>query len=164
MIQLLKWLGIVALVATLAINMIYGSAISAQWYIALFFGIALVGWLTSFLYARKAFFQVIYLIELIVFFLWELIVASYAVAHEVITPSHSMQPGIIAVPLDAKTDLEITIFTSLITLTPGTLSLDVSADKTLLFVHAMYIEKGKSAALVNELKNGFERRVIRILE
>ncbi len=164
MIRLLKWLGIVALVLTVAISMIYGNDISPQWYIALFFGIGIVGWLTSFLYARKAFFQVIYLVELIVFFLWELTKASYAVAYEVVTPSHTMEPGIIAVPLDTKTDFEITIFSSLVTLTPGTLSLDVSADKSHLFVHAMYIGKGNGAALVKELKNGFERRVIRILK
>jgi multicomponent Na+:H+ antiporter subunit E len=36
---------------------------------------------------------------------------------------------VIALPLDAKTDLEITILASLISLTPGTLSLDVSEDK-----------------------------------
>lgn len=164
MIRLLKWLGIVALVVTLAINMMFGDTISIEKYIAIFFAAALVGWLTSFIYARKAFFQVIYLAELIVFFIYELIKASSIVAHEVIKPSNTMQPGIIAVPLDTKTDLEITIFSSMVTLTPGTLSLDVSADKSHLFVHAMYIQEGDSAALSNELKNGFERRVIRILE
>ena len=163
MIQLLKWLGIVALVVTLAINMIYGSTITPQSYIGLFFGVAIVGWLTSFIFARKAFFQVIYMVELIFYFLWELIKASSAVAHEVVTPSHTMQPGIIAVPLDAKTNLEITIFSSMVTLTPVTLSLDVSADKSHLFVHAMYISKGNSAILIDELKNGFERRILRIL-
>ena len=164
MIRLLKWLGIVALVATLAISMICGDTVSPQWYIAMFFGIAILGWLTSFIYARKAFFQVIYLVELVFFFLWELTVASFQVAYEVIKPSHDMEPGIVAVPLDTKTDFGITIFSSLVTLTPGTLSLDVSADKSHLFVHAMYIVEGDTAALVNELKNGFERRVIRILE
>lgn len=164
MIRLLKWLGIVALAITLAISMMYGDAISVEMYITIFFGAVLVGWLTSFIYTRKAFMQVIYLVELFFFFLWELIKASSAVAYEVITPSHMMHPGIIAVPLRAKTNLEITIFSSLVTLTPGTLSLDVSADKSHLFVHAMYIKNGDTAALVNELKNGFERRVIRILE
>ena len=164
MIRLLKWLGIVALVVTLAINMIYGDVFSTRRYIAIFFSTVLVGWLTSFIYARKSFFQVIYLVELIVFFIYELVKASTIVALEVIKRSNTIQPGIIAVPLDTKTDLEITIFSSMVTLTPGTLSLDVSADKSHLFVHAMYIEKGDSAALAKELKNGFERRVIRILE
>jgi multicomponent Na+:H+ antiporter subunit E len=164
MIRLLRWLGIIALVVTLAIHVKYGNSLSLRWYIAMFFGIAIFGWLTSFLYARKAFLQVIWLAELTIYFLWELIKASFVVAHEVLTPTHYMQAGIIAVPLDAKTDLEITIFSSLVSLTPGTLSIDVSADKSHLFVHAMYIEKGDTAALSNELKHGFEQRIIRILE
>ncbi len=164
MIRLLKWLIIVALVVTLAINWMYADLFSTRRYIAIFFGVGLVGWFTSFIYARKAFFQVIYLVELMVFFIWELIKASSKVAHEVVTPFHNMHPGIIAVPLDIKTDLEITIFSSMVTLTPGTLSLDVSADKSHLFVHAMYLKKDDTEALVHELKNGFERRVIRILE
>ena len=163
MIRLLKWLAIVALAVALAIGIIYGNAFSLRWYVAMFFGIATLGWLSSFIYARKAFFQVIYLVELSFFFLWELIKASFSVAYEVVTPGYNMQPGIIAIPLDTTTDLQITIFTSLVTLTPGTLSLDVSADKSHLFVHAMYIDGGDSAALINELKNGFERRVIRVL-
>lgn len=164
MIRLLRWLGIIALVVTLAIHVKYGDNLSLQWYIALFFGIAITGWLSSFFYARKAFIQVVWLAELTVYFLWELIKASFVVAHEVLTPTHYMEAGIIAVPLDTKTDIEITIFSSLVSLTPGTLSIDVSADKSHLFVHAMYIEKGDTAALAQELKEGFERRVIRIFE
>ena len=164
MIQLLKWLGIVALIATLSIGMIYGNAFTLQYYIAIFFGIVILGWLSSFIYARKEFFQVIYLVELVLFFLWELTLASFQVAYEVIKPAHDMQPGIVAIPLDVKTDLGITIFSALVTLTPGSLSLDVSADKSHLFIHAMYIDQGDIEALVNELKNGFERRIIRVLE
>lgn len=161
--QLLKWLGIVALVITLVIYLLYGDAYELKRYMTIFFGVVGIGWLASFVYARKAFFQVIYLVELFVFFLWELIIASLAVAYEVVRPGHNMKPGIIAVPLDAKTDLEITIFSSLVTLTPGTLSLDVSADKSHLFVHAMYIQKGDSSVLAKQLKEGFERRIIRVL-
>ena len=163
MIRLLKWLAVVALVATLILSMIFADALSLRLYVAMFFGIAILGWLASFFYARKAFFQVIYLVELSFFFLWELTKASLAVAFEVVRPDHNMKPGIIAVPLDTKSDLQITIFSSLVTLTPGTLSLDVSADKSHLFVHAMYIENGDSSILAKELKDGFERRVIRIL-
>jgi len=164
MIRLLRWLGIIALVVTLGVNVKYGNSLSLRWYIAIFFGVAVLGWLSSFFYARKAFSQVIWLAELTVYFLWELIKASFVVAHEVLTPTHYMEAGIIAVPLDTKTDLEITIFSSLVSLTPGTLSIDVSADKSYLFVHAMYIEKGDTAALSKELKEGFEQRVIRIFE
>ena len=164
MIKLLKWLGAVALTGTLVISIICGDALSLQIYIAIFFAISLVGWLTSFIYARRAFFQVIYLAELIVYFLWELTLASFQVAYEVIKPAHDMEAGIVAIPLDVKTDIGITIFSALVTLTPGSLSLDVSVDKSHLFIHAMYIDDGDVDALIKELKEGFERRVIRVLE
>jgi multicomponent Na+:H+ antiporter subunit E len=104
----------------------------------------------------------IYLAELIVYFTAEIFKASLQVAWEVITPKNHMEAGVIAVPLDVKTNLEITVLSSLISLTPGTLSIDVSEDRSHLFVHAMYIPHGDVERLRQELKDGFERRVIRI--
>lgn len=97
------------------------------------------------------------------FFLWELILANLRVAYDVATPRHHSRPGVIAIPLDAKTDLEITLLANLITLTPGTLSLDVSADRRFLYIHAMYIDNDDIDAVRRKLKNGFERRVLEVL-
>jgi multicomponent Na+:H+ antiporter subunit E len=74
-----------------------------------------------------------------------------------------MRPGIIAIPLDARTDLEITLLANLITLTPGTLSLDVSADRRVLYVHVMYIDNDDIEAVRRSIKDGFERRVLEVL-
>ncbi|HKM45567.1 MAG TPA: Na+/H+ antiporter subunit E [Dysgonamonadaceae bacterium] len=164
MIRFLKWIGIGALIVTLTIYILCDDNLSLSLYITIFFSTIIAAWLTSFVYNRKAFFQIIYLVNLMIYFLWELIKASYLVAQEVVTPNHNMRPGIVAIPLDVKSDIGITIFSSLVTLTPGTLSLDVSVDKSHLFVHAMYIDKDNISAIVDELKNGFERRVIRILD
>jgi multicomponent Na+:H+ antiporter subunit E len=71
-----------------------------------------------------------------------------------------MRPGIIAIPLDARTDLEITLLANLITLTPGTLSLDVSADRRVLYIHVMYIDNDDIEAVRRNIKDGFERRVL----
>jgi multicomponent Na+:H+ antiporter subunit E len=95
------------------------------------------------------------------FFFKELIKANLQVAYDVITPKFYMQPGIVKIPLDATTDLEITLLANLITLTPGTLSLDVSDDKKVLYVHAMYI-KDKDQ-FIQSVKTGFERRLLEIL-
>lgn len=95
------------------------------------------------------------------FFLYELFKANMQVAYEVITPKFNMTPGIIKFPLDAKTDLEITFLANLITLTPGTLSLDVSDDKKVLYVHSMYIKDRES--FIAGIKNGFEKRLLEIL-
>src|SRR5690554_7188738 len=66
------------------------------------------------------------------YFLYELVKANLQVAAHVVTPKFYMEPGIIKYPLDAKTDLEITLLANVITLTPGTLSLDVSDDRKVL--------------------------------
>jgi len=98
---------------------------------------------------------------LALFFLWELVLSNLRVAYDVVTPRHHMRPGIIAVPLDAKTDAEITLLANLVTLTPGTLSLDVSDDRRFLYVHSMYIDDVESTR--QRIKNGFERRVLEVL-
>lgn len=100
-------------------------------------------------------------IAFIFFFIYELIKANMQVAYDVITPRFYMKPGIIKIPLSAKTDLEITLLANLITLTPGTLSLDVSDDKKVLYVHAMYVKDKEEFIL--SIKNGFERRLLEIL-
>jgi multicomponent Na+:H+ antiporter subunit E len=51
-----------------------------------------------------------------------------------------MQPGVIALPLSARTEMEITLVANLISLTPGTLSLDVSDDRKVLYIHAMFLD------------------------
>lgn len=100
-------------------------------------------------------------IRLTLLFIYELIVSSVQVAWDVVTPKHLSRPGIIAVPLDARTDVEITVFANLICLTPGSLSLDVTADRRILYVHAMFIDD--PAAVRAALKATFERRVLEAL-
>jgi multicomponent Na+:H+ antiporter subunit E len=72
-----------------------------------------------------------------------------------------MKPGIVKVPLDAKSDLEITLLANLITLTPGTLSLGVSKDRSALYVHAMYIQSKQE--FIDSIKNGFEKKLLEIM-
>ncbi len=101
------------------------------------------------------------LVGFVFFFLYELLKANIQVAFDVITPRFYMTPGIVCVPLDAKTDIEITLLANLISLTPGTLSLDVSSDKRSLYVHSMYIKD--KASFISGIKNGFEKRLLSIL-
>jgi len=97
------------------------------------------------------------------FYLGQLILANLRVAYDVATPNFHVRPGVIAVPLDARTDVEITLLANLITLTPGTLSLDLSADRTVLYVHAMYIDHDDVAEARRQIKEGLERRVLELL-
>jgi multicomponent Na+:H+ antiporter subunit E len=91
------------------------------------------------------------------YFIVELFKANLRVAYEVITPRFNMRPAIVAVPLDIQSDIEITLLANLITLTPGTLSLDVSNDRRVLYVHSMFVTDIE--AFRHEIKDGFERRI-----
>ncbi len=100
------------------------------------------------------------IIGLILYFIYELIVANIKVAYDIITPRHRMKPAIIAFPLTIDRDYEITILANMITLTPGTLSLDVSTDKKVLYVHSMYVSNPEE--FKKEIKEGFERKLMEI--
>lgn len=100
------------------------------------------------------------LISFIVFFLYELILANIKVAYDILTPKDKMTPCIIAVPLTVDRDYEITILANLITLTPGTLSLDVSTDKKILYIHSMYVSDPEEFR--KEIKEGFEKKLLEV--
>ena len=100
-------------------------------------------------------------IGLAAFFLWELVRANLRLALDVATPSYQMKPGILAIPLDATRDAEILLLAMLINLTPGSVALDVSDDRTVMYVHVMYMQSPDAARA--EIKHGFERRVMQLL-
>lgn len=110
---------------------------------------------------RGHLFRVQRAVELMGFFVWELLLANLRVAWDVVTPTHLMRPGVIAVPLDARDDLEILILANMVSLTPGTLSLDVSDDRTVLYIHAMYLHDRER--ITRAIKHGFERRLLEVL-
>jgi multicomponent Na+:H+ antiporter subunit E len=97
----------------------------------------------------------------ILFYLWELVLSNLRVALTVLDPELRMRAGVVAIPLEAKTDAEITLLANLITMTPGTLSLDVSADRRTLYIHAIHFEDLEQFR--QEIKRGLERRVLEVL-
>ncbi|APG60587.1 Na+/H+ antiporter subunit E [Christiangramia salexigens] len=119
-------------------------------------------WLISIGRKRSTYFTIVpKVILLVINFLYELVKANLEVAYEVITPGFKMRPGIIMVPLDVQSNIGITLLANMISLTPGTLSIDVSNDKKVLFVHAMYLKDREK--FIRGIKNGFERRILEIL-
>ena len=97
--------------------------------------------------------------SLFLLFMWELMVSAVRVAIIVITPNirAALRPGIIAFPLTVKSDFEITLLANMITLTPGTLSVDVAEDRSVLYVHALQLDDRE--ALIAEIAGGFERKI-----
>ena len=116
-------------------------------------------WVAGPLFGGTGYFgRVVRLVSLGAYFLYELVVSSLQVVWDVITPVHKSRPGIIAVPLDIDEPVEIAVLANLISLTPGTLSLDVSPDKKFLYVHGMFVEDPDS--LRRDIKAGMERKVM----
>jgi multicomponent Na+:H+ antiporter subunit E len=92
-------------------------------------------------------------------FIYELCVSAVRVAIVVLTPDlkSAVRPAIIAFPLSVKSDAEITLLANLITLTPGTLSIDVSEDRSVLYVHVLSL--GTRDDLIATIASGFEAKV-----
>jgi len=101
------------------------------------------------------------LISFLLFYLKELLLANIRVAHDAVTPTHHMRPALLAIPLDAETDFEILLFANLMTMTPGSVSMDVSTDRRVLYLHVMYVEDPEEVR--RSIKHDFERRVLRLL-
>ena len=119
-------------------------------------------WLTSMLYNRSYFRKIPKVVGLGFYFLKELFMANLKIAYDILTPHYFMQPAIIALPLRASSDLEISLLANMLTLTPGSLSVDVSEDRTELYVHLLYAADEDVEAIKQELKDGFERRILEI--
>ncbi|MFQ5895118.1 MAG: Na+/H+ antiporter subunit E [Nitrospinota bacterium] len=73
-------------------------------------------------------------------FLWQMVLANLWVARLALRPRLSLRPGIVAFPTRARSDVGITTLANSITLTPGTMSVDVSEDRSTIFVHTIDIE------------------------
>lgn len=93
--------------------------------------------------------------KLVVLFHWELVVSSLSVAWDVLTPRHRARPGILCVPLGARSETEILLVTNYISLTPGTLSLEVVEDCSTLVLHAMFADDPE--AIARGIQTGVER-------
>jgi multicomponent Na+:H+ antiporter subunit E len=96
--------------------------------------------------------------SLLLLFLKELALSAYRVAVMVFSPRLDLKPGIFAFPLTVDRDFEITLLANLITLTPGTLSVDVSEDRKTLYVHA--VDCSDPEATRRDIAEGFERKIM----
>ena len=106
--------------------------------------------------------RVWYWLKLLIMFHYELLVSSIQVIWDIVTPTLHARPAIIDMPLDVKSDTGILLVTNLISLTPGTLSIDVSPDRKTLKIHAMFADDPE--AVCDALKSGMERWVIDAVE
>jgi multicomponent Na+:H+ antiporter subunit E len=119
-------------------------------------------WITRPLFGPSPYFRRSFsAVGLVVFFLYELVRSSIAVVWDVVTPQMYSRPRMVRMPLDCRDDTEIMLTANLISLTPGTLTVDVAPDKSHLVIHAMFAEDPDE--VVHDLKRGMERRVMEAL-
>lgn len=119
----------------------------------------LVIWLTNRAYGRRAY-DLIYFIGYV---LWAIVLSNLSLAKLVLQPRPQFDPGIIAVPLTVSTNLEIMILASVITLTPGTISVDLGQNaqyKRVLYVHNLTVDDPETFR--QSIKDTFERLLLRV--
>lgn len=133
------------------VNLAFGFAISSA---------AL--WLTREQYRTSKYFRRFWLVfGLIMLFLRELVLSVVRVAWLVIRPNQSYKPSFVSFPLSVTEPHEITLLANLITLTPGTLSVDVSDDNKTLYIHC--IDVADVETLRRDIAGGFERKIMEAL-
>ena len=124
------------------------------------FGIIIIFVLRRYFHSRFYLFRMWSFIKLTVIFIRELVMSNIAIVKIVLKPKLDMRPGIFALQTDLTKDWQITLLSSLITLTPGTLVIDISEDNKTLFIHAMDI--GEVEAEINSIKNTFEKAILEV--
>ncbi|MCJ8163656.1 Na+/H+ antiporter subunit E [Pontibacter sp. E15-1] len=135
------------------------NALSASLVFALVFTLL---WMSTLFYRKSYFRKLPKALGLSLFFLKEMIYANLKIAYDILTPHYYMRPTVIALPLAVQTNLEIMLLANMISLTPGTLSLDVSKDRQTLYVHALYVKQNDVEKVKRHIKDGFERRLLEL--
>lgn len=97
-------------------------------------------------------------------FLWECFKANIDVAYRVMHPFVPIRPGIVKVKTKLKTDTALTFLANAITLTPGTLSIDVDKEKGFIYVHWLYVEHQDIDKATEVIVKKFEKILGRIFE
>lgn len=103
-----------------------------------------------------------WLIIYILYFIWECIKANFDVAYRVLHPSMPVRPGIVKVKLTLKKALARTILANSITMTPGTITVDIIEDT--LYVHCIYLEDTDPANYTYQISGKFEKILTKIFE
>ena len=92
------------------------------------------------------------------FLVKEMILGAVSVAWLVVRPKLRLRAEFIEYPLTVTTDIQITLLANMITLTPGTLSVDVSDDRRTLLIHALDVAEPE--AVIGRIAAGFEAKVL----
>ncbi len=114
-----------------------------------------IPWLTSGFWPEKVRMKApLTLLKFLLIVLWDILVANMAVAKLILGRNKNLKPGFFYIDLDIQTPLGISLLANTISLTPGTVSCDLTEDRKRLLVHALHIEDIPTA--VKEIKERYE--------
>lgn len=122
------------------------------------FGKYFVNNVGKFVQGRRYLWLLIYLFV----FLWECIKANFDVAYRVIHPAMPIKPGIVKVKLGIKSEIGKTILANSITMTPGTIAVDIKDD--VMYVHWIYVSSEDPAVYTRKVSGRFENYIKKIFE
>lgn len=123
-------------------------------------GLLIIFMLRRYFHSRFYVIPFLVICKLILIFLKELLLSNIAVLKVILAPSMNIQPCIFALPLEVKKDWEITVLSNLITLTPGTLVVDVSEDRNTLYIHAL--DAPNVEETIKQIKESFEKTILEV--
>jgi multicomponent Na+:H+ antiporter subunit E len=119
-------------------------------------------WIITFKKEERKYFNVIpKLIGFSIFLVWEIIIANFQSMKELFLPKSKLEPAIVKFPLDAKSDLEISFLANIVSITPGTLIMDVSDDKKVIYIHVMNMTDKEE--FIKEIKHKFEKPLLELM-
>ena len=137
-------------------NIIVGSV--ASLICSLFFGRFFIRNVNKLLQPHRYFWFIVYLFV----FIWECIKANIDVAYRVLHPAMPIRPGIVKVKTELKSDMAKMLLANSITMTPGTISVDIIDDT--LFIHWIYIRSEDPEVYTSQITGPFEKYIKRIIE
>jgi multisubunit Na+/H+ antiporter MnhE subunit len=90
-------------------------------------------------------------LDFLLFYLIKLIRSNLFIAYDILTPRMRTNPGFLEVPVHLNTDLGLLLFSNLLSMTPGTLSIDIHPDRRTMLIHVLYLDS--ESAIRKEIQN-----------
>lgn len=112
--------------------------------------------------SKRYFKQYWLIIQLAALFLYDIVRANFRMATIILSPRMKLRPAVVAVPLILKSEAATILLANLVTLTPGTLSLDISTDRQTIFIHTVYLDDPERFR--KQLVHGYEKRLKELIE
>lgn len=101
-------------------------------------------------------------VSFLLFYFSEMVKANLQLARDILSPNMKIKPGIVRVNIGEKTDNQILVIFNLITMTPGSMCMELSENKKTIYVHGLYVDD--SNKFEAEIQHGLVRKVMEVFK